>query len=152
MDGLMEVRRNMAAIDVVKMERDSLKLQLQASQTRAQQQQQQQQQQQLADMNAQPVEAGSSPSAFRALAISEIAEKEQAVQQLQVALDDSNNKLMQQEVLVRVRTESERQVCVHPPVQTLPCVILLHYRTYPSSKNRTLFYFLCLITGQSCPV
>ena len=132
MDGLMEVRRNMAAIDVVKMERDSLKLQLQASQSRVQQQQQQQQQQQLADIKAQPVEAGSSPSTFRALAISEIAEKEQAVQQLQVALDDSNNKLMQQEVLVRVRTESERQVCFHSPLQTFPCVMLLHYRTYPS--------------------
>ncbi len=117
----MEVRRNMAAIDVVKMERDSLKLQLQASQSRVQQQQQQQQQ--LADINAQPEEAGSSPSTFRALAISEIAEKEQAVQQLQVALDDSNNKLMQQEVLVRVRTESERQVCFHSPLQTLPCFI-----------------------------
>ena len=92
-------------------------------------------------MNVQPVEAGSSPSAFRALAISEIAEKEQAVQQLQVALDDSNNKLMQQEVLVRVRTESERQVCFHSPLQTFPCVMLLHYRTYPSQKTELSFTF-----------
>ena len=40
MDGLMEVRRNMAAMDVVKMERDSLKQQLHTSQAKALQLQQ----------------------------------------------------------------------------------------------------------------
>jgi hypothetical protein len=149
MDGLMEVRRNMAAIDVVKMERDSLKLQLQASQSRVQQQQQQQQQQQLADFNAQPGNAGSSPSAFRALAISEISEKEQAVQQLQAALDDSNNKLMQQEVLVRVRTESERQVPFHFTLQPYPCVIFLHRPKLLCLKQRNIFRMRCKTSNVS---
>lgn len=119
----------MAAVDVVKMERDALKQQLQASQARGvqlqatlllqqQQQQDQKQQQQQQGVSAASVvessESGSSPKTFRALAMSEIVEKEQAMQQLQVALDDANNKLLQHEALVRVRTESERQVRAAP--------------------------------------
>jgi hypothetical protein len=101
MEGLMEVRRNMAAVDVVKMERDALKQQLQASQARGvqlqatlllQQQQQQQQQQEEVGPSApfvQSADSNASPKTFRALAMSEIVEKEQAMQQLQVALDDA---------------------------------------------------------------
>jgi hypothetical protein len=76
----------MAAIDVVKNERDVLKQQLQASQAKGVQLQatlqQQQQQQQLGDASspsAMPAPHSSDPSTFRALAMSEIAEKEQAV-------------------------------------------------------------------------
>ena len=75
----------MAAIDVVKIERDVLKQQLQASQAKGVQLQatlQQQQQQQLGDASlpsAMTVPHSSDPSTFRALAMSEIAEKEQAV-------------------------------------------------------------------------
>jgi hypothetical protein len=113
MDGLMEVRRNMAAMDVVKMERDSLKQQLHTSQAKALQLQQTLHQQTgAASPSARAADVDGSPSTFRALAMSEIAEKEQAAQQLQAALDDASNKLMQQEALVRVRTESERQVCL----------------------------------------
>jgi hypothetical protein len=118
MDGLMEVRRNMAAIDVVKMERDALKQQLSASQAKGlqlqtslqQQQQQQQQRSEASSSGAHASDASSDASTFRALALSEIAEKEQAAQQLQAALDEASNKLMQNEALVRVRAESERQV------------------------------------------
>ena len=133
MDGLMEVRRNMAAMDVVKMERDSLKQQLHTSQAKALQLQQTLQQQTgVASPSARAADADGSPSTFRALAMSEIAEKEQAAQQLQAALDDASNKLMQQEALVRVRTESERQVCLYLLVQ-----------------NRHPVTFL---TGKSCAV
>ncbi len=129
MDGLMEVRRNMAAIDVVKMERDALKQQLSASQAKSLQLQtslQQQQQQQRNDASSSSTHAsepGPDASTFRALAQTEIAEKELAAQQLQAALDEASNKLMQNEALVRVRAESERQVPVASRLSKPPMCI-----------------------------